>query len=239
MAPLRIHYFQHVPFEGLACIEDWVHQHGHTLSATLWFEAGPLLPALDQIDWLIVMGGPMGVYEEQRFPWLRREQAFIRQAIDAGKTVLGICLGAQLIASALGSAVYPAAQREIGWWPIRKTEAGRVFPLFADLPEELTVFHWHGDTFDLPAGAVHLADSAACVQQAFAFGERVLALQFHFEVTPASVRQIVRAVPDDLAGDSAFIQSEAKIFANIHHADDNNRIMAALLQRLAAQQDAR
>jgi len=233
MAILRIHYFQHVPFEGLASIEDWARQHGHALSSTAWFEHDPVLPALDEIDWLIVMGGPMGTYEEQRLPWLRREKLFIREAIDAGKTVLGICLGAQLIASALGSAVYPGPEKEIGWWPIKKTEAGRGHPLFADMPDEFTVFHWHGDTFDLPEGAQCLAGSAACAHQAFAVGDRVLGLQFHFEVTPVAVRQMIKGDPDDLLRDAPYIQSEAKILANIHHADDNNRVLAGLLHRLA------
>lgn len=233
MATLRIHYFQHVPFEGLACIEDWARQHGHALSATLFYEPDAALPALEDIDWLIVMGGPMGAYEENEYPWLRREKTFIRQAVDAGKTVLGICLGAQLIAAALGGAVYPGPQQEIGWWPISKTAHGRRHPLFADMPDEFIVFHWHGDTFDLPPGAVRLAGSAACANQAFAIGERVLGLQFHFEVTSAAVRQMVKGDPDALLADSSYVQSETKILANIHHADDNNRIMAALLHRLA------
>lgn len=236
MAPLRIHYFQHVPFEGLACIEDWARQQGHALSATFFFAPEPVAPPLPDIDWLIVMGGPMSSYDEEQHPWLRLEKSYIRQAIDAGKTVLGICLGAQLIASALGSAVYPGPQQEIGWWPIRKTEAGRAHPLFAAMPDEFIVLHWHGDTFDLPEGALRLADSEACRNQAFALGERVLGLQFHVEATAAAVRQMVKGDPDGLLADGAYVQSEAKIFANIHRADDNNRVMTALLQRLASNQ---
>lgn len=234
MSTLRIHHFQHVPFEGLASIEDWARAHGHTLSATFFFAAEPVLPALAEIDWLIVMGGPMGVYDEDKYPWLGREKAFIREAIDAGKTVLGICLGAQLIASALGSAVYPGPQREIGWWPIDKTAAGRSHPLFVDLPDEFTVLHWHGDTFDLPAGAELIASSAACANQAFVVGERVVGLQFHFEATAASVRQMIAGDPDDLKAAGQYIQSEQTLLANLHHVADNNRIMAALLTRLAA-----
>jgi GMP synthase-like glutamine amidotransferase len=148
--------------------------------------------------------------------------------------VFGICLGAQLIANALGRAVYPAAQQEIGWWPVRKTEAGRTHPLFADIPETMTVFHWHGDTLDLPAGAVLLASSAACVNQAYAVGERILGLQFHFEVTPTAVRQMLVGEHGELLVPNTYVQTPDQILANIAHAEDNCRVMAALLEKLEA-----
>lgn len=234
MAALRIHSFQHLAFEGLASIEDWAHAHGHTVTTTHFHRPEPRLPALADFDWLVIMGGTMGTYEEDQFPWLRPEKTFIREAIAAGKTVLGICLGAQLIANALGSAVYPAAQKEIGWWPLRKTAAGRTHPLLATLPDEFIALHWHGDTFDLPAGAELLASSVACVNQAFAVGPRVVGLQFHFEVTRAAVRQMLVGDNLDLKAQTAYVQSEQTIVDNIAHADANNRAMAALLDSLAA-----
>ena len=227
---LRIHYFQHVPFEGLGSIEPWARAHGHTLSATRLFTDDPL-PTLDSFDWLIVMGGPMGVYEGARYPWLYGEVATIKAAIARGKRVLGVCLGAQLIATALAAAVYPAAEREIGWWPIEKTAADG---LLAALPEGATVFHWHGDTFDLPAGAEHLARSAGCANQAFSYGRRVLALQFHCEVTIDGMEQMLVEGGGELIEGRPFIQSAATIRAGGSQVPTNNAAMAALLDAIEA-----
>jgi GMP synthase-like glutamine amidotransferase len=137
------------------------------------------------------MGGPMNIYQEQRYPWLAAEKACIDQALAAGKTLLGICLGAQLLADRLGSRVYAGPEREIGWWPLNLTEFGRQSNLFDELDAPLQAYHWHGDTFDLPADAVCLASSTACAQQAFFYNQRVLGLQFHFEVTAESMRQLI------------------------------------------------
>lgn len=227
---LRIHYFQHVPFEGLGSIEPWARARGHTLSVTRLFTDDPL-PALDSFDWLIVMGGPMGVYEGARFPWLYGEVATIKAAIARGKRVLGICLGAQLIAAALEAAVYPAAEREIGWWPIEKTAAGG---LLAALPEGATVFHWHGDTFDIPAGAERLARSAGCANQAFSYGGRVLALQFHCEVTLDGMEQMLVEGGGELIEGRPYIQSAAAIRAGGAQVPANNAAMAALLDAIEA-----
>lgn len=236
---LRIHYFQHLPYEGLASIGDWARRRGHRVSASNFYADDPLLPALEDFDWLVVMGGTMGAYEEEQFPWLRGEKALIRAAVDAGKTVLGICLGSQLIASALGARVYPAGHREIGWWPVRKLAGAAGHPLFGLLPEEFTAFHWHGDTFELPAGAVLLAASAGCRHQAFSLGERVLGLQFHFEVTPAAVRQMLEGSDEELAQAQGYVQSGADILAHLKHAEDNTRMMSALLDQLEAAGPAR
>jgi GMP synthase-like glutamine amidotransferase len=178
---MRIHCFQHVSFEGLGNIEAWIQSRGHSVSTTRFYEK-EVFPRLDDMDWLIVMGGPMGADDEHIYPWLGAEKKFIGQAVSCGKKVLGICLGAQLIASALGAKVYPNAEKEIGWFPLRLTPDGIASPLFAGFPEEFVVFHWHGDTFDLPAGAKHLAESAVCKHQAFLFNTNVLALQFHLDV---------------------------------------------------------
>ena len=164
---MRIHWFQHVCFEGLGLIEPWLLAHGHTITATRWW-AGETAPVGDRFDALIVMGGPMNIYEHEAYPWLVDEKAVIGAAILAGKPVLGVCLGAQLIADVLGGRVTRHTEREIGWWPItpvaspaRRDEAGLALPM------ETTVLHWHGDTFSLPPGAVRMAESAACAQQAF------------------------------------------------------------------------
>lgn len=187
MKTLRIHYFQHVPFEGLGCIEDWALGQGHQLSYTRFYE-GRQLPPLDEIDWLIVMGGPMGIYDEAIYPWLSGEKEFIRQAIAANKVVLGICLGAQLLADALGANVKPGKNKEIGWFPVQKTAEGKVSKLLDDMPDQLVVFHWHGDQFEIPANGLRLAESEACPNQILQYGDRVIGLQFHFEATEQTIR---------------------------------------------------
>ena len=187
---IRIHWFQHVPFEGLGCIEQWATEKGHALSVTRFHRDEPL-PRIGEIDWLVVMGGPMNIYEESEYPWLAREKQFIGQAIRSGKVVLGICLGAQLIAGFLGARVTPNAHKEIGWFPLELTPEAVASPLFDFLPHRLTAFHWHGDTFALPRGALRIARSEACENQAFLYDGRVVGLQFHLEFTPQSLAAIL------------------------------------------------
>ncbi len=208
---MRIHVLQHVPFEGPGHIAQWVADHGHSLTITRFF-ANENLPHPHDFDRLMIMGGPMNIYEEKRFPWLIREKVLIREAIDSGKSVVGICLGAQLLADVLGSPVYAGPEKEIGWFPITLTEAGQKSDLLRGLPNEGTVFHWHGDTFDLPPGAVPLAESPACRQQAFLYDNRILGLQFHLESTPDTVQQILAHCRHELVA-GRFIQTEAEIVA--------------------------
>lgn len=236
MSGLRIHYFQHLVHEDLGSIENWVTARGHVTTCTKFFESDPVIPPLDDIDWLIVMGGAMGVYEEDKYPWLRDEWAYIAQAIAAGKTVLGICLGSQLIARALGAKVYPGPAKEIGWLPVNKTDAGKTSPLFEVMPDPFTVFQWHGDTFDLPLGASWLADSTAVAHQAFSVGDRVLALQFHLEATERGVTDFLKEDGDngEIAAGGTWVQSKEVIRSGMHNTDITNRVMTALLDRLAA-----
>lgn len=209
MGQLRIHYFQHVPFEDLGYIETWCRNNGYLLTSTKWFESGKL-PGLPDIDWLIVMGGPMGVYDNEEYTWLDVEQHFIKQCIEAGKIVIGICLGAQLIASALGANVYPNKEKEIGWFPVQLTETGKRSPWFNDFPQTFTVLHWHGDTFDLPDGAELLVKTNACINQAFAYQKNVLALQFHFETTRQSLSNMIHYCGHELVN-ADFIQTEDEL----------------------------
>jgi GMP synthase-like glutamine amidotransferase len=183
---MRAHVFQHVAFEGRGSIERWLEEQRASVGHTRFYESATL-PAVNDIDLLIVMGGPMSANDERTLPWLAGEKRFIRQAIDSGKAVVGICLGAQLIASALGARVYPGKEKEVGWFPVSAVPAGDARARFA-FPAEALVFHWHGETFDLPAGAIHLARSLACENQAFQIGDRVVGLQFHLETTPDSAR---------------------------------------------------
>lgn len=229
---MRIHYFQHVPFEGLGNIENWIKAKGHPLSATRFYEDAAL-PVLTDIDWLIVMGGPMGAYEENIYPWLAAEKQFIGQAINQGKKVLGICLGAQLTASALGARVYPNAYKEIGWFPIRLTQEGAASSVFAGFPRKLDVFHWHGDTFDLPAGAIHLASSEGCVNQAFFYDKNVLALQFHLDVTIDNITDWVENGADELVR-APYIQTASQMLEQKDKLPVIEKYMWRLLDQFAA-----
>jgi len=201
----------HVPFEGPAAIADWCAQRGHELTRTPVYSGG-VLPAQDDFDRLFVMGGPMGIYDEAEHPWLIPEKAFIAETIAAGKTVIGVCLGAQLIADVLGARVHRNPHIEIGWFPIDLSEAGRDSEVAGFLPPSVEVFHWHGDTFDLPPGAVHLASSEACWNQAYLYEGRVLGLQFHIESTPQSVTDITTHCADELVP-GPYIQSAERILA--------------------------
>lgn len=199
---MKVHVLQHVPFENIGCISDWLAAREITPSYTRLFEH-PRLPDPAGLGLLIVLGGPMSVHDQGRYPWLRDELAFIQAAMQQGTAVLGVCLGAQLIAQASGVRVYPNAEREIGWWPIEavgRDGAGFRFPASS------RVFHWHGETFDLPPQAVPLARSAGCVQQAFQLGRRVIGLQFHLETTPETVNALLTHCPDDLRP-GRFVQS--------------------------------
>ena len=228
---MRIHALQHVAFEGLGSIGQWISEQGHQLTLTRLY-AGDALPRLDAFDRLIIMGGPMNIYEDEQYPWLTGEKALIRNVIDAGKSAVGICLGAQLLADALGSPVFAGLEKEIGWLPITLTEAGKKTALLSGLPEQATVFHWHGDTFNLPPGAVHLAESAGCKQQAFLYDNRILGLQCHLESTPETVQEILAHCHNELVP-GRYIQTAAEIAAaSPERYQHINSLMATLLTRL-------
>lgn len=226
----NIHWFQHVPFEGLGTIESWLNGRGCAPTVTRLYANEPF-PKISAIDWLIVMGGPMGVYDQDRHPWIKNEIALIGESIAAGKTVLGICLGAQLIAAALGTKVYPNSQKEIGWFPVTLTEEGRRSPLLRDFPATLPVFHWHGDTFDLPPGSTHLMASAACANQAFSYRDRVIGLQFHLEVAPYNIDALITHCADELVP-APYIQTPEQLRTPTDRFTPIHRQMTALLDRL-------
>ncbi len=227
---LRIHYFQHVHFEGLGCIEDWINEKEHVLTSTKFYQ-NDKLPILEEIDWLIIMGGPMGVYDESKYDWLKAEKKFIDRAIKADKVVIGICLGSQLIAEVLGSKVHPNGDKEIGWFPIRVTEVGEESKFSSFLPPTFKVFHWHGDTYDLPRGAKCLLESAGCKNQAFLYSDRVLALQFHFEVTAETIKEMVFHGQEELVVDK-YVQSAEVILATDEFIETNNRMIFKILDKL-------
>jgi len=206
---MRAHCLQHVPFEGLGCIESWLVAAQYEITYTQLFEAADL-PEPGAVDLLVALGGPMSVNDEAEFPWLAPEKRFIRRAIEAGTPVLGICLGAQLIANALGARVSRNREKEIGWFPVDAMPTDGAAPF--RFPPTTEVFHWHGETFDLPAGAIRLARSAGCENQAFQLGRSTLALQFHLETTPAAARKMVEHGRAELQP-ARYVQSAAEILA--------------------------
>jgi GMP synthase-like glutamine amidotransferase len=225
---VKVHVLQHVPFEGLGCIEPWLLSRGASVSFTRFFESAEL-PSAHDFDLIIAMGGFMSVNDEAELPWLVAEKQFLRDVIKHGAAVLGVCLGSQLIASALGARVYRNAHREIGWFDIeRVTDAPDVFRF----SERAKVFHWHGETFELPAGAVHLARSAACENQAFQVGRSVIGLQFHIEVNEHAVDAMIEHGRDELS-ESAFVQTEASLRAVASSRfEEMHQCMAEVLEYL-------
>ncbi len=196
---MHIHSFEHVPFEGLGMIQGWIEKRNHTFKKTAFYLPSPMFPNLADYDALIVMGGPMGANDETEYPWLRTEKQHIRDAIEAGKLVLGVCLGAQLIASSLGSCVLPHKYKEIGWFPVTVTDQAENHPILRGVNREMDVFHWHSDRFEIPEDALHLMRSAACDHQAFLYRDRVLGLQFHLEMDEAALAAILKACGKNLA----------------------------------------
>lgn len=210
---MKVHVLQHVPFEDVGSMVSWLSARDAEVTYSRFYESATL-PDPAGLDLIIVMGGPMSVNDEASYPWLKTEKQFIRDAIRCDLPLIGICLGAQLIATSLGARVYPNSEKEIGWFEIESTPNGGDVYRF---PEKTTVFHWHGETFDLPEGAIRLATSAACANQAFQVGERVVGLQFHLETTPESLDSIINECRHELA-EGKFVQTECAMRA-VSHAE--------------------
>ncbi|MBU1194402.1 MAG: type 1 glutamine amidotransferase [Proteobacteria bacterium] len=229
---MNVHYLQHVPFEGIGSMESFFKEKGYPVTCTKLYDGDPL-PQPDAFDLLIVMGGPMGIYDEDEYPWLKAEKQFIAQVISEKKKVLGICLGAQLIADVLGAKVYKNRHREIGWFAIDgcpELENTLLADVFTQKPN---VFHWHGDTFDIPAGAVAVAKSRACANQGFIKDNHVIAFQFHLETTFQSARALIDNCSDELDG-SAYVQSESEILSDPQRFLAINALMHTVLEKMAS-----
>ncbi|OEU56219.1 MAG: amidotransferase [Desulfobulbaceae bacterium S3730MH12] len=226
---MRAHYLQHVPFEGLGSIESWLQNANYGITNTKFYESS-VLPDVNEIDLLVVMGGPMSVNDKDEFPWLALEKKFIRDVIEKGKSVLGVCLGAQLITSAMGAQIYPNKVKEIGWFPVQAVAStdNSVF----SFPAKAEVFHWHGETFSLPSGATLIATSEGCENQAFQIGRSVIGLQFHLETTPELAREIVSNCRDEIIP-SQYVQTEEEILsATSDKYNSINQLMDAILSFL-------
>jgi GMP synthase-like glutamine amidotransferase len=228
---VRVRILQHVPFEGPAALQPALRAGGHELAVTRLCDGDPL-PDADSLDWLVVLGGPMSAHDVAEHAWLAPEKRLVRDCVERGRRVLGVCLGAQLVAESLGARVVRNPEREIGWFPVERVPGAEASPLGRALPARFPAFHWHGETFDLPPGALHLARSKACEQQAFSFGEHVLALQFHLETTRAAAEALVAHCRDELAP-GPFVQPPDAILADAAPFDAMRPLLDAVLGALA------
>ncbi len=227
---MRFHWVQNVSFEDAAHVGDWAAGRGYEVTRTRLYADEPL-PEVGAIDALAIMGGPMNVYQHRDCPWLVREKRFIEAALGAGIPIVGICLGAQLIADVLGAKVVQNRGIEIGWHEVRLTDRGRAAEISAGLPERFVAFHWHGDTFAIPAEAVHLASSQACANQAFTYGSNVLALQFHLEYSVESIEKMLAHCGDELVP-GPFVQDQEQIRARLGQAAQTQKLLHTLLDSL-------
>jgi GMP synthase-like glutamine amidotransferase len=223
---MKIHFIQHVPFEDPAFIMDWAEKKNYPVSSGRAYLNDPY-PDYNEFDLLLIMGGPMSVNDEHLLPWLTTEKKFVKEAISKGKIVVGICLGAQLIASVFGAKVKLNIQKEIGWFPVKfnDTECKRLSLPFSG---ELMTFHWHGETFDLPEGSVLLASSQVCKNQAFAIGNSVFGFQFHLEANKYSIDRLIFNCESEIDS-SLFVQNKEKMISQLHFIDSANSVMEAFL----------
>lgn len=229
---MRWQCLQHVPFEGPAHLDAWARARGYDLTRTgVW--TGAPFPRLDEHDALFVMGGPMNVYQEDRHPWLEAEKAFLAEAIAAGKPLVGICLGAQLLSVVLGGAVTPNPCKEIGWFPVHLTPKGREVSLFKNFPDRFPAFHWHADRFSVPPGSVHVAGSDACAEQAFVYQNRVIGLQFHLEATEESIASLIEHCGEATTG-ARYIQDPPTMKELAHNLPATHALLDSLLDTLVA-----
>ena len=226
---MNIHIIQHVSFEPAGMIADWAEMREYPVTYTYLFEKDIHWPSVNDTDMLVVLGGPMGVYEEDKFEWMKAEKSFIKDVVLTGKIVLGICFGSQLLAEVLGAKVYPNKEKEIGFFPVTKTRQGKQDEVFSNSPESWNVFHWHGDTFDLPEDAVHLFESPACRHQVFRKAN-CTGIQFHPEVDSALLRSMIDNERHELVK-AAYVQTEEEILAN-DITEENRSALYNFLTRL-------
>ena len=229
---LRVRVLEHTPYEGIGNIERWLLWRNARVETTRLYSGSDRLPDLDTCDLIIVMGGPMSVNDEADHPWLAGEKAFIREAVAEGKAVVGICLGAQLIASALGARIYPMDRPEIGWLEVHATPVTTGSFRF---PGRVPVLHWHGEACELPPGAILLADSADCPVQAFQIGTRVVGLQCHLEATPRSLEAMIEHESDDLNGYSGLPDEHQLRDVPASYFSRNAQLMEAVLSYVTRQ----
>jgi GMP synthase-like glutamine amidotransferase len=224
---MNISVLQHADFEGPGEIAAWAKEHSHAVNVHHLYRGDPL-PRLKDFDLLAVMGGEMNIYQYRDWPWLKPESAFIKSVLAESKPAIGICLGAQLMADALGARVVQNPEYELGWLPVSWTNEARA--AFTALPAVSNVLHWHGDTFALPQGATRLAVSEGCPEQGFVIPGKCLALQFHMEVDPTLVKQFVASQNEWPTG--PYVQKpEAILSEAASHCERNQALLHGMLDQ--------
>ena len=235
---MNICILQNVPFEGAGTILPYFQGKGHPVQMVHCYQPHQL-PLVDSLDLLIIMGGPMSIHDVEEYPYLIEVKDFIKSSIEQNKWVLGVCLGAQLVAEALGAEVKPNQAKEIGWFPVQQTATASQSWLADLLPCEFTCLHWHGDTFDIPEGAVHVARTPVCENQAFVWNDRVIGLQFHLEFTPQSTKALIERSQHELAerqdSHQQWIQTEQELLEDHSMFETANNLMAALLEHIESE----
>lgn len=226
---MKVHVFMHVPYEGLGHIEDWAEARHYDFSFTQWYlEEHP--PALEEIDMLIVLGGPMGVHDVEEYPWLMEEKAYLRKAIDQKKPILGICLGAQILAELLGGEVRVNPHREIGWHPITLEKDFLKTPLAKAFPEEQPiVFQWHHDGFSLPKGAMPIGSSPVSACQGYVYDEHIVGIQFHLEMNRDFIHRLINKARHELDNTQPYVMSEEEIEDRLHISDSMQQQLYTLM----------
>lgn len=227
---MNIHYLQHIDIETPGIILEWSGSEKHDIKGTKLY-TNTNLPDIIDFDWLFIMGGPMGAYEEKKYPWLKKEKVFIEKAIKANKMVIGICLGSQLIADVLGAKVYQGLIKEIGWHPVKWTDKALEMPFFKDFGKNEMAFHWHGDTFDMPRNVVQLAESQVYASQAFSYENNVFGFQFHLEFTSRIIKSLIRNQSHELKS-GPYIQSKQEILSNLSLLERNQQLLSSFLSNL-------
>ena len=231
---MRWHCLQHLPDEGPGYAAAWLAAHGHVLTYTKLFEPDPVFPTLAEFDGLLVLGGAMSVHDEAAFPWLALEKDFLREVLRAGKITLAICLGAQLVAQALGGEVRRNPAPEIGFWTVRFAAKALAHPLLRGWPGKATVLHWHVDTFTVPPGAVRVGMSAGCAAQGYVWGDGIIGLQFHPEMTEEMVEKLLAFEDHETAEEQEFVQTAAQIRSKLKSVWKGRQLIELLLENMVA-----
>ena len=229
---MRLHLFEHDPIDmSRTNITKWAEAKGYQITQT-YICKNEKMPAIDDVDWLMVMGGSPHAWEEDVHPWLAPEKEFIVRALDNNKPILGICFGAQLLAEALGGSVFRNENEEIGWIEVTLTEEGRNSFLFQNVPETFLTFHWHSDHFSLPAGCIRLAYSEPTANQAYVCKERpIAAMQFHPEYTRDMVKQFAREWGDEWQK-GPFVAGKEAVLAQTEKIPDTYWLMTTMLDNM-------